>query len=318
MEQHEMNFWDLCVVIGRAFGRLCRKAWDVCCRMMKLTYRYCWIVCTIVVLGIAASLYYTRADNTIYRMDAIAILNGPSIQQFEQAYAPLRSGRLLPKEDARLYEIIHSHKAHSFTTFRVIDCLEDGKADYVDFKSKSSPKDTVEVQMHDRLCLQFRIKARDLDLVPEIEQAMLTCLNRNEAMRRSYEVYAANLRDEVNFNHSQAQKLDSLTSQYYFHNRLGEQPVSSINAHMIWTGDWRVHLFLDDIYEQRERLQLDDYRMQLATAPVVLENHFVADPRPVNGRNKMVVIFFLLGWIGGCALADIVDKRKAIAEWLKK
>jgi hypothetical protein len=32
----------------------------------------------------------------------------------------------------------------------------------------------------------------------------------------------------------------------------------------------------------------------------------------------MVVIFFLLGWIGGCALAEIVDKRKAIAEWLKK
>ena len=65
-------------------------------------------------------------------------------------------------------------------------------------------------------------------------------------------------------------------------------------------------------------MQRDDYRMQLATAPVVLENHFSLDPEPLNGRLKIMVVFFLLGWIGACVLAELIDQRKAIYAWLKK
>ena len=65
-------------------------------------------------------------------------------------------------------------------------------------------------------------------------------------------------------------------------------------------------------------MQAVDYRMQLATAPVVLENHFTLDPKPVNGRFKYVFVLFLLGWLGGCILAELIDRRKAICAWLKQ
>lgn len=314
--ENEMNFFDFCAACGRAIGRGFAAIGRLIVYMTRLTYRYWWLVITVLVLAAGAALYYTRSTNLIYRMNAVALLNGPSVQQFEQAYAPLRANKMLP-EDAAIKPFLENHQAKAFDTYRVIDCLHDGNADFIDFKRKITPTDTVQVMMNDRLCLQFRIKARDLDLVPEIEAALLDLLNANEPMQSSYATYLANLREEVAFNHSQALKLDSLTSSYYF-NPTNAQPMSNSGSGVNFYGERRIRLFLDEIYEQREYLQKCDYRLQLATAPVVLENHFAMNPKQVNGRLKVLVVFLLLGWCFGCAVAEIIDKRKAISAWLKK
>ncbi len=315
--EKDMNFFDLCMACGRAIGRACNACWQLFLHMIKLTYRYWWIVLTLVALGIAAALYYTRHDNLTYKVSAVALLNGGSIQQFEQAFLPLRSGNLLPGYSA-IYPLLKSRTAMRFETFRVIDCLDDGVADYVDFRRKSSPTDTVKVQMQDRLCLQFRVKSRNLDSVPAIEKALMEYLNSNAALQQAYVPYYANLCEEVAFNHRQALKLDSLTSHYYYYTPSSTVPPAYVGNGVNFYGERRIHLFLDKIYEQQEHLQAVDHRMQLATAPVVLENHFYVNPKPVNGRFKYLIICFLLAWIGGCALAELIDRRKAICAWLKQ
>ena len=319
--QRDMNFFDLCVACGHAIGRACKALWCLGGKMVRLSYRYWWVVGTCVLLAIVAAFYYTRQENVTYRMNAIALLNGPSVQQFEQAYAPLRSGKMLPPESF-VAQMLEAHKIGGFTTYRVIDCLDDGYADYIDFKGKAKPTDTVNVQMQDRLCLQFRIKARDMEMVPAIEQDMLMFLNSNEALQQSYRTYMPNLLNEVAFNHTQFHKLDSLTSHYYFRGHLGKDSFGQMQQGTVvmsdWGGDWRVRLFLEEIYKQQKHTEQGDYRLQLAVAPVVLENHFAADYKPVNGRSKCLVVFFLLGWIGGCVLAEIIDKRKAIHAWLSQ
>ena len=65
-------------------------------------------------------------------------------------------------------------------------------------------------------------------------------------------------------------------------------------------------------------MQLNDYRLQLATAPVVLENHFAVDKKPVMSRLQTLAIFILLSWCIGCLLAEVIDQRKAICAWLKR
>ena len=319
--EHEMNFFDLCVACGHAIGRGCKAFGHILAQMLRLTYRYWWLVLTILAFAVACAFYYARPENLTYKMNAIALLNGASIQQFEQAYAPLRSGRMLPDE-AAITSFIHNHKAKQFETFRVIDCLNNETADYIDFKHKSVPTDTMNVQMDDRLCLQFRIKASDLYLVPEIENALLAWLNRDEAMQQSYQIYLANLQEAATFNHVQAQKLDSLTSHYYFRGHLGKDSFGQMREGTVvmsdWGGDWKVRLFLDDIYEQQKHMQLVDYRLQLAGAPIVLENHFAAAPVPVNELKKCLILFLILGWVLGCAIAEAVDKRKVIHAWLKQ
>ena len=317
-EGKEMNFFDLCAACVRAIGRGCVAFGRLLGRMTRLTWRYWWIVLTMVVLFIAAAFYYTRPDNLTFKVNAVALLNGPTIPQFEQAFAPLQSGQLLD-ENATITPFLLKGKVKAFETFRVVDCKDDGTADYVDFKHKSSPTDTLRVQMNDRLCLQFRIKLRYMALVPGIEQAVLDWLNGNEAMQQSYETYIKNLQEAVAFNHSQAIKLDSLTSCYYFNNpAIGMPDGFTGNNGVSFFGDRRIRLFLDDIYRQHDHLQQGDYRLQLATAPVTLENHFCVDPNPLNGRRKMIPLFLLLGWCVGCGIAELIDKRKVILAWLKQ
>ena len=313
----EMNFFDLCAACGRAIGRGCKALWQVLERMVRLTYRYWWVVLTLMVLAVAAALYYTRPGNATYKMNAVAIINGPSIQQFEQAFAPLRTPNLLDSVSP-VAQCMKKYHIYAFTTYRVIDCLDDKTADYVDFKGSSSATDTVRVQMDDRLCLQFRIKERNIRAVPEIEQVIMDYLNSNDAMQQSYRTYEANLREEAQFNHSQARKLDSLTTHYYFYSPSAMEPNAYVGTGVNFYGDRQVRLFLDKIYKHQQHLQQVDYKMQLATAPVVLENHFIADPKPVNGRMKVLIVYILLAWAGGCALAEIIDRRKAISAWLKQ
>lgn len=312
-----MNFWDLCVACTRAIGRGCMFAWQVITHMLRLTYRYWWLVVTLVVLGVAAAIYHTRQDNLLYRVNAVAFVNGGTLQQFENAFAPLRSGCLLP-ENAAITPYLAYKQAQHFQLFRVVDVRNDEKPDYIDFKRKSSPKDTLEVQMHDRVCIQFRTPAYAIPMIPDIEQAVLDMLNSNPALQRSYESYLANLREEVAFNHRQTTKLDSLTSVYYFANpTISMQEGRGGSNGVSFYGDRRVRLFLGDIYKQQHHTQVGDYRMLKASAPVVLENHFEVDPSPVMGRMKCTILFFLLAWIGGCALAELIDKRKALNAWLK-
>lgn len=313
----EMNFFDLCVACGHAIGNVCKWFVNLLAEMCRLTYRLWWVVGLVVIMAIVAALYYTRESNLKFRFNAVAMLNGPSIQQFEQAYIPLKSPLTLP-ENAAITPYVKKQEVTEITTFRVIDCLDDGVADYIDFKDKSSPTDTVEVQMQDRICLQFCVKQRNLALVPEIERAILAYLNANDALQKAYETYLPNLQSEADFNHRQALKLDSLTSNYYFYHPSSAQPMNYNGNGVNFYGDRRVRLFLTEIYNQQEHMEKLDQRLQLATAPITLENHFSINPSPVNGRIKSLVLFFLFGWIAGCALAALIEQRKAIKEWLNK
>lgn len=311
-----MNFWDLCVAFGRAIGRGCAAVGRWIAEMLRLTYRMWWIVLPIAVLAIAAAFYYTRPDNLKYNVRAVAVLNGPSIAQFNQRYAVLQAGQTIPA-DAPIASLVAGRKMGDFKSFRVIDVHHDLTADYIDLKGKSSPKDTTNVQMQDRLCLQFTIKKRDIGLLNQMEKDVLDFLNADESMQLAYKAYLPNLQREVQFNHDQLEKLDSLTSQYYFHSTPGAT-LTTVQDGVIMAGDHRVHLFLNDIYEQQLRTELVDSRAQLATAPVAIENHFALAQAPLNPRMRFLVLFAVLGWIAGCLCGALIEQRKRLIAWLKQ
>ena len=112
-------------------------------------------------------------------------------------------------------------------------------------------------------------------------------------------------------------KLDSLTSNYYFYNPTNAQPMNYNGNGVNFYGDRRIRLFLEEIYDQQKHMEMVDQRLQLATAPVTLENHFAMNPNPVNGRLKYLLLFLVLSWIAGCVLAALIDNRLTIKEWFK-
>lgn len=318
--EKELNLIDFFSLSFRAFGRALKACWDAFTHVILMMIRYWWVFVLIIGLGIVGGMYYTRFDNRIYKANAIAMINGASIQQFDQTYAILRTIELIPN-DAAIKPYLENNTISHLKTFFVIDALNDGISDYTDFDHLSSSTDTVRVRMKDRLCIQFRIKGRNLPQLRDVENALLSYLNSNEALCQSYLGYVANLTEEGAFNHAQAQKLDSLTSYYYFNEKTVIPTISSnqkssgnVNLYV----DTQVKLFLDDIYKQQKHMQQTDYRIQLATAPVVLENHFYLDPTPVNSRLKVMILALFFAWLISYICAELLHNRKAVSAWLKQ
>lgn len=315
--EKEKNFWDVCVACWNGIERACCAVGHWMAELLRLTFRVWWIVFPVMILVIAAGLYYSRPDNLKYKVRAVALLNGPTIAQFDQRYAVLQAGQTIPA-DAPIAQTIWNRMITDLRSFRVIDVYHDSIADYVDEKMKSSPTDTINVQMQDRVCLQFTIKRRDMARIPQVEESILNYLNGDEAMQRAYKTYLPNLERQIRFNHDQVEKLDSLTTQYYFHTNPGQAPLNTVREGLLMMGDWKVRLFLEEIYKQQNRTAWMDYRADLAAAPVVLENHFSPVPAPLNSRRKCVPVSIVLGWLAGCILAALIEQRKRIIAWLKQ
>lgn len=321
-EEREMNFFDLCRVCFNGIGRGITACIQFAGTLIRLTYRQWWVVLIVLVLVLTCVNIYTRKDNRIYKIDAVAILNGPTTELTQEKIKRL-SFPVHPKINAQqnLVELLGlpweevKHISH-LQTFRVIDCLHDSVADYIDYDRKSSPLDTVCVQMPNRLCIQYRTTTPQNAAL--IEKALLNYLNSDEAMQAAFQTKKLILGREVEFAKNQVEKLDSLTSAFYFEQGTGMQAQGARSKEGIVLGRREIKLFPGAIHGEFRRYQKLAYLQAFCTAPVVLEDHFAVHPAPVNGRIKWNVIGLVIGWLLGCLIAALVENRKAILSWLKK
>ncbi len=321
-EEREMNFFDLCRVCFNGIGRGITACIQFAGTLIRLTYRQWWVVLIVLVLVLTCVNIYTRKDNRIYKIDAVAILNGPTTELTQEKIKRL-SFPVHPKINAQqnLVELLGlpweevKHISH-LQTFRVIDCLHDSVADYIDYDRKSSPLDTVCVQMPNRLCIQYRTTTPQNAAL--IEKALLNYLNSDEAMQAAFQTKKLILDREVEFAKNQVEKLDSLTSAFYFEQGTGMQAQGARSKEGIVLGRREIKLFPGEIHGEFRRYQKLAYLQAFCTAPVVLEDHFAVHPAPVNGRIKWNVIGLVIGWLLGCLIAALVENRKAILSWLKK
>lgn len=317
-EQKELNFFELCVLCAKGIGRGIVFLWRWAGKTVRLTLRKWWITFPAIALLVGLAFYYTRQDNLTYKVQAIAALNGPTLDVFEQAFRPLQGGLVLGETDSPIRGYLKSNIALRPETFHVIDINCDSTIDYVDYKQAVPLGDTTIVQ--DYVALQFRIKQKNISHLARIEEAMMTYLNDNAALQLAYHNYLPLLDREARFYHDQIEKLDSLTSVFYFQEQVKSMD-SEKTDNMIWVGDRgarRIYLFLPEIYSHIDRTKHLDQRKRLATAPVVLTDHFVINPAPVNSRLKCIVLFGLAGYVLGLLIALVVEQRKTICAWLKK
>lgn len=310
--EKETNLFDLFLMAWRGVKRVCRCLWQFMKDIVRLTFRKYWITLPIVLLFIALSFYYTRQENSIYKVYSVATLNGPSLALFDEVFRPLQSGVFLGENPA-IAQPIHNRVAYRFETFPVIDNRRDSTIDYIDFNRRTNYKDTVDWQMRDHICIQFMVKHKHLSQIPAIEQQLLEYLNTNEAMQRAYKASLPMLDREVVFCHDQVEKLDSLTSAFYFNNvlTLGEHSANTIVAGDF--NDRRIELFLPMIYQHIDYTRKLDIRRAEATAPVVLASHFAINPHVVNGKLRMLVLFAFVGWLVGLFIAkgvECIGKKK--------
>ncbi|MCM1034688.1 MAG: hypothetical protein NC038_03785 [Paludibacter sp.] len=318
---HEMNLFDLLAAFFRRIGRFFKALVSMCGNSFRLSVWRWYIVYPILCLGIAGAIYWSRPDNRIYKVGAIVKLNGPTVDDAKQVWQPLQfaTPHCISSDQsiANLLGITDAEAAsvERFACFNVIDCLNDSIADYIDFKGKHDLTDTMNVVMKNHLYLQFRTKCPEQ--AQKIGEAVLSYMNGNKALQSTYSAYHATLQREAEFCHTQIEKLDSLTTSFYFEQGIGQQIQRSWAASALVVGERELNLLHPEILELIQYTKKADKELSTATAPVVLEAAFTVDPRPVNGRLKCLFIGLIAGYIAGCMLAWAIERRKSIGSWLK-
>lgn len=323
MEQKEMNFFDLCKACVKVLRDVLTFIWQFFCRMLRLTWRVWYVVIPLTLLGIGGGLYYSRPENKMYEVTGIAYLNGPTLSGARTRFEALNNGtspKLNPNQTlwAMLNIDLDALRLSHFQAFYLQDGLHNGIADYVDWSYSAPLKDTLNVRVPDMLAFRFRIR-KYLD-IPFAEQAIMAYMNADSAFQEAYKMDLANRLREHQFDIEQVEKLDSLTSAFYFEQ--GESfdtpQVITKKRGQIIVGERKITLFTDQINRFFRLKQLRDTRLAYCTAPVVLQNHFVMNPRPINRISYSMIIGCLIGWLIGCALGFMVERRKEIIAWLNQ
>ena len=314
-----MNLFDLCHAIARGIGKgikwLVWRFGD----MLRLSFRQWWIVLIVVALCLAAALYYSREGNRLYKVDVVANLNGLTNNMVRAEFERLNKAFYLT-EQQNLATMLNidgelANGTCRFETFDVIDLLADTTIDMVDYNRSAPKMDTLYVHVPYMVAMRFRTKHPNR--VPELENAILNYLNTRPYFQSLYETYYLGLEREARFHRDQVEKLDSLTSVFYFSQNNREQvQMKGWESGMV-VGRREIDLFLEDVYLEMRESEYINARLTVATAPVVLQSHFVSNPLAVNGPWKMSAIAIVVGWLLGLMVAALVENRKRILAWLQ-
>ena len=287
--------------------------------MLRLTFRQWWVVLITLVLCVTAALYYARPSNRIYKVNAVAKLNGVTNEMVRSEFQKLAMAN--PQfETQRLSNLLGIDAELEcanfyFETFDVIDLLADRTIDAIDYKDKFSKMDTLVIHVPNMLALRFRTKTPNR--VPEMQDAILNYLNSLPHFQALYAQSRVNAEREARFHHDQLEKLDSLTSLFCYSYNGSEQLQFDQKQKGLMLGCREVKLFLEDIYAEMDEKEFVDANLAMCVAPVVLQSDFTIESRATNGPLRMAIIGVFLGWLLGVLFAALIQYRKCIASWLK-
>lgn len=320
--EKETNLWDLIVRFFNWIGNLFKMFCELLAKCVRLTFRKWWIVIPMMLIFLAMSLYYTRKDNKIYRADAIAVLNGPTVDMVQEAWNQLRYA-MSPnvRQEQSLPSLLnldwgYVNTLRGFESFYVIDLMPDSIADYVDYNHKFVNNDTLKAIMPNHIALRFRTKQPCN--VSIIEDAIMNYLNSIPTFVSAYEARKTTIERQEKFYHDQVEKLDSLTSTFYFKEGVGYQTQFNRYENSLLIGKREIEIFVEDIENVIAMEKKVDKEYATCSAPVVLINHFTVCPKAYNGTLKYGVISLIIGWLIGLLIAFPIERRKEIKEWLEK
>ncbi|MGM9830690.1 MAG: hypothetical protein ACI3Z5_01580 [Paludibacteraceae bacterium] len=319
-EEKDMNLFDLCAAFFRWIGRCCMTLIRWVGESLRLTWRWWFVVLPVMAIVLGVGLWYSRTDNRIYEVNAVAHLYGPTVDDVNQVYSALANALPASVSSTQTLPALlqvdpaTTRTLRRFETYPVIDSRHDSIADYVDFQRKVKYQDTTNVHMASRINLQFRTKQPDL--VPQVGTAIVNYLNSNASFQAAYAAKLATLQREARFCHDQIEKVDSLSTAFYF-----DQGTNNNLKYDRWellVGTRQIELIHPQIFNLFYTTKKVDKELALATAPVVLEQGFVVKAKPINGWKKWSAIGLVVGYLLGCLLALLIDRRKAIFAWLNK
>ena len=321
MEHKETSLFDLIYAACKACGRGINRIICLLSRMIRLSWRKAYIVLPLLILGLAAGIYWTRPENRKYKVEAVLILNGPTEFDVAQALMPIEFAvDANMSETQNLQNLLQlepeiARVTTRFEHFPVIDFRHDSVPDMIDYKRSHKRSDTLDIVMDNRIAVRFRTK--NINSVPTVQQNLLQYLNSQPQIQAAFEAKKADIERFAEFCRVQTEVLDSFIVEFYFNQGTGCQNKVRPWSPGLVVGSREVQAMHNDMFELLERRKQVTHELSLMTAPVVLDSNFALNPEPVRNPHIWRILFMLAGWIAGTILAWLIEDRKNILAWLR-
>ena len=321
MEHKETSLFDLIYAACKACGRGINRIICLLSRMIRLSWRKAYIVLPLLILGLAAGMYWTRPENRKYKVEAVLILNGPTEFDVAQALMPIEFAvDANMSETQNLQNLLQlepeiARVTTRFEHFPVIDFRHDSVPDMIDYKRSHKRSDTLDIVMDNRIAVRFRTK--NINSVPTVQQNLLQYLNSQPQIQAAFEAKKADIERFAEFCRVQTEVLDSFIVEFYFNQGTGCQNKVRPWSPGLVVGSREVQAMHNDMFELLERRKQVTHELSLMTAPVVLDSNFALNPEPVRNPHIWRILFMLAGWIAGAVLAWLIEDRKNILAWLR-
>ena len=321
MEHKETSLFDLIYAACKACGRGINRIICLLSRMIRLSWRKAYIVLPLLILGLAAGIYWTRPENRKYKVEAVLILNGPTEFDVAQALMPIEFAvDANMSETQNLQNLLQlepeiARVTTRFEHFPVIDFRHDSVPDMIDYKRSHKRSDTLDIVMDNRIAVRFRTK--NINSVPTVQQNLLQYLNSQPQIQAAFEAKKADIERFAEFCRVQTEVLDSFIVEFYFNQGTGSQNKVRPWSPGLVVGSREVQAMHNDMFELLERRKQVTHELSQMTAPVVLDSNFALNPEPVRNPHIWRILFMLAGWIAGAVLAWLIEDRKNILAWLR-
>lgn len=319
-ETRETNLFDLLLIFFRWIAQCFSRLFSAMGWCLQISFKYLPLTLILCIAGLGAGIYFSQPERRIYKVEGMAVLNGPTANVVKEISKPLEwafphqvpGGQNFVQKCSISEDVAKSIKR--METFYVIDNLNDSTPDHVDFKNKHDLTDTLNVRM--RNYLYFRFRTKRIDKVEEIEQGLMHYFNTHPTMVAWNELHRQNLHDVVNMYTQQILYLDSLSKRAYL-----EDPVHAkltLHQNTLIIGEQKKQFFHEEISYLQHLLEGQELALTCDSLPLYFPGHLSIMPRPINGRIKTLVLALMGAYALSLLIAAGWKYRKSIFDYLRR
>ncbi|HOU02170.1 MAG: hypothetical protein GT600_15375 [Bacteroidales bacterium] len=245
-------------------------------------------------------------SNTIPNADMIEYINKLHTFCIEKNYTELASSLSVSPEEVKNIKDIHA--------FWFIDLGSDNIPDFVDFRGKHNPLDTINVRMSDRFLI--RVTTSIPQALSRIKDGIVNYISKNQFFKNQNELrlkQADALLARIDY---EVEQLDSLQKVKYFEESRRLMPKEG--GQMIFLQDYKTQLLHDDINQLITRRQDIERSRTIFSDLITLLSDFTPPIKPKNGT--LYYGKFIIPVIFGIAIILIllIRNKTRLAEAYKK
>lgn len=304
------NLWNWIVEVSKKTVRFLGA-------ILQLLYRRKILTLSILILTFIIGQFIARPSNRKYESEAMAYLYGVKSNTVMEVgsqlskNSPLFDATSLSKK-LNLPDTI-AKKLLRVDFYKVVDYLDDGTPDVVDFKRTHSLKDTMNVYIDN--FAYIRLTTLGTYHAEKLGKAVLDYLNNNAEIKSDFEAFRERETQRIMIAELEKQRIDSLARVKYFEDN---KPNIKFDNNQVLVGSQETQLFYNDMLFLQDRKSDAESILAKAKNPVVLPSDFVINPKPINNRKKMALQYLLIGFLASIACAFTFENYKKWIEFLKK